>query len=214
MSLFAAVVGGAAGGFGGAVLAQVAVTLAHLAGIGNETLRGPWGPPFFDIAVFTGVFYAAIAGALSRRWQAALLGFLGPFLGIAVPMALLGRTMQWGWGELAQAAAADPATLVSTPWYRAVIATYTLAVWGTIGALGWRLTGRRLGSLAAVACAFAAYLLLAGVERLAPGLAAGPWRASSFFPQPTALLDGLLTGGLLGVAVIVTRRLHEKARHP
>ena len=73
---------GGAGGLGGAVAAQIFVACAERFGGSASWLKGPHGPPFFNIALFMGVFYAGIALGLLRKPGALAWGFLGPFVGI------------------------------------------------------------------------------------------------------------------------------------
>ncbi len=191
---------GAVGGFLATLAAQLLTALADRFGGSTAWLKGPYGPPFFNISLFMGVVYGGIAWSLSRRRQHALLGALGPFLGIVLPMAVMTRVFPWS-GSLE---APDPR------WVNAVVAVYALAVWGTVAALGWRLGGGWRGAALSASFSFASYLLLSLLLRLAPNLAAWPWRAGSLLPQPNALLDGLLTGGGIGASVVVARRWHEK----
>jgi hypothetical protein len=201
MTAFAAILSGALSGFGGAAAAHLLVTLANRAASANAWLKGPYGPPFFDISLFMGIMYGAIAWGLLRRRREVLVGLLGPFLGIAVPMMALTRLARWD-GSLD---APDPR------WVQAVVFVFIAAVWGTIFGLGFR-AGRWKGALAMVAGAFAGYLVLTALLYAAPGISQWAWRAGSLWPQPTVLLDGLLTGGGMGLGLIfAARRRHEKA---
>lgn len=205
MTPFAALLGGSAGGFGGSLAAHVIVTLADRLGNSSGWLKGPYGPPFFNVSLFMGIMYGGIALGLSKRLGVSLLGLFGPFLGIALPMTVLTRTARWGWG--------DEGAVSSGAWYYAVIVVFVLAVWGTIFALGWRLGGERkwLGGIAAMAGAFGGYLLLSGLLRFAPGISGWFW-APGLLPQPTVLLDGLMTGCGMGMGLwLCHRRDHEKA---
>lgn len=186
MSLFAALAGGGGAGFGGAAAAHWSVTLSNRLG-GETWLMGPSGPPFFPISLYMGVLLGAIAWALARDARAAALGFLAPFLGIAVPMAVLGRTADWD----------GPA------WVRAVAIVYILATWGTLLAVGaWIGRGKRLkAALSGAGGAFAGYLLLALLEGLAPSSGQSLWSPSGWIPSLTALLDGLFTGTGMGAGL-------------
>ena len=193
MTPFAAIVGGGGAGFFGAALAHVLSTLADRAGA-EGFLRGPYGPQFFLIALYTGVFYAAIGAAAGRRAATALVGLLGPLLGIAVVMA--GLTRYPGWGM--------PRGLPGTfQWQVAVASVYTVAIWGTIAALGamsaetrkWR------GALAAMVGSYVAYKTLALFLWAVPSYGQVRWSPVSFLPSPVNLMDGLLSGAGICLAL-------------
>jgi hypothetical protein len=195
---FAAIVGGGGAGFLGAALAHVLTTAADR--LGSEAwLRGPYGPQFFNVALYTGAFYAAIGAAAGKpgrgRAWGALLGFLGPFLGIALTMAVLSHYAGWGMPR---------GTHAGTPqWEWAVILIYTLSIWGTIAALG-ALAGRAArwrGAVAAVLGSLAGYGVLAALLRLFPAYGRSPWNPLSFIPSPVNLTDGLLSGAGLCLAL-------------
>lgn len=199
MTPFAAIVGGGAAGFLGAAFAHVLTNLADRAG-GEAWLRGPYGPQFFPIAFYTAVFYAAIGLASGRRAAAVLTGFLGPLLGIALTMAVL--TRYGGWGM--------PAGQPSTPqWQLAVLVVYTAAVWGTISALGALESGWR-GALAAVLGSLAAYGAMTLLLKAAPSYAAGRWDPRSYLPSPINLMDGLLSGIGLCLALSLDSKFRRK----
>lgn len=186
MTFFAALVGTGGAGLGGAAAAHWAVTLANRLG-GESWLQGPSGPPFFPISLYMGVLLGSIAAALSRSAKTALLAFAQAFLGIALPMAVLGRVVDWE-GET---------------WVRAVTVIYILATWGTMLAVGTALSpGRRLkGAVASAAGAFAGYLLLAGLLKLSPSYGQSMWSPTGFIPSPVALLDGIFTGAGMGAGL-------------
>jgi hypothetical protein len=171
-----------------AAVAQVFTTFVDRAA-GSETwLKGPYGPPFFNAALFMGLLYGGIALGLSRRRRDAALGALGPSLGIALPMIALSRVK------------------ADLPWIPVVVALYTAAVWGTIFALGRRMTRRWTGGAAACAGAFLGFLLLSAVIKAAPALTA--WRLNAYLPPPVVLLDGLLSGAGMALGVLFIRRRH------
>lgn len=180
------------GGLGGALAAAAANIITTLIdrGAGSEGwLKGPYGPPFFNVALFMGLLYAGIAWALTRRRAETTVGGLGPFLGILVPMLVLTRAAQ------------------GLPWVPIVIAIFVAAVWGTIFALGWLMSDRRwLGGVAAVAGAFIGYLLLQGLAKIFPMLSA--WHPHGYLPTPAVMLDGALTGAGIGLGVSLLRRSH------
>lgn len=194
--------GGGAAGFFGAALAHVLSTLADRAGA-EGFLRGPYGPQFFLIALYTGVFYAAIGFAAGRRAATALAGLLGPLLGIGFVMALLTRYSGWGM----------PRGLPGTPqWQLAVAAIYTLAIWATIAALGamsartrpWR------GALAAVLGSLAGYGALSFLLWAVPSYGHVRWSPISYLPSPVNLLDGLLSGAGLCLALSLDAQFRRK----
>lgn len=184
--MFELLTGGAVGGLLSAAIAHVFTTLLDRAVGSQMWLKGPYGPPFFNIALFMGLLYGGIALGLSRRRADVLIGALGPSLGIAVPMAVLTRLS------------------LALPWMQIVIAVFVAAVWGTIFALGRQLTNRWAGGIAACAGAFAGYLALQSLTMLAPGLSG--WRLHGYLPSPVVLLDGTLTATGMGLAVFLIRR--------
>jgi len=201
-NLPAALLRGLAGGFVGAVLGHLCVTWCLRAG-GESWLKGPYGPHFFDISLYLGLLYGGIAAGLSLRPAATLVGALGAFLGIALPMAVLTRIAPWGMETGA------PPTLA---WYWAVLAAHSLGTWGTTLALGALLCPRRrwLGALGAALGSFAGYLALELFLRVVPSYAQGRWNPRSFMPSPLDLLTGLLIGAGLGAGVFLAGNLGRK----
>jgi hypothetical protein len=200
---FSAVVGGGLAGFFGAALAHVLTTLADRLG-SEEWLRGPYGPQFFNVSLYTGVFYAAIAAAASRRARTAGGVFLGTFLAVLLPMFALTRYAGWG---MPRASAA-----VTPQWQLAVIVVYIVAIWGAIAAIGaaaGRVTARR-GAAAAVLGSLAGYAVLAVLLKVFAAWAKTPWKATSFIPPPVNLLDGLLSGAGLCLALSFDARIPRR----
>lgn len=206
MTPFAAIVGGGGAGFLGAALAHVLSTAADRAGA-EGFLRGPYGPQFFLIALYTGVFYAAIGAAAGRRAATALLGLLGPLLGIALVMA--GLTRYSGWGM--------PRGLPGTfQWQLAVASVYTLAIWGTIAGLGAMSarTARWRGALAATLGSLSAYGALSFLLWAVPSYAKTRWSPVSFLPSPVNLMDGLLSGAGICLALSLDAKFRRNAHEP
>ncbi len=203
MTPFSAIVGGGAAGFFGAVLAHVLSTAADRAGA-EGFLRGPYGPQFFLIALYTAVFYAAIGAAAGRRAATALVGFLGPLIGIAAVMAALTRYPGWGM----------PRGLGGTPqWQLAVIVVYTAAAWATILTLGALSTGTSWwrGALAAGLGSLSAYGVLSFFLWAVPSYTKVRWSPVSFLPSPVNLMDGLLSGAGLCLALSLDAKLRRNA---
>ena len=203
MTPFAAIVGGGAAGFFGAAMAHVLSTFADRAGA-EDFLRGPYGPQFFLIALYTAVFYAAIGAASGRRAATALAGLLGPLLGIAAVMSALTRYSGWGM----------PRGLGGTPqWQLAVAVVYTVAIWATIAALGAMSAGtsRLRGALAAVLGSLSAYGALTVFLWAVPSYAKGRWSPVSFLPSPVNLMDGLLSGAGLCLALSLDAKFRRNA---
>jgi hypothetical protein len=200
---FSALVGGGAAGFFGAALAHLLTTFAVRLG-SDSWLRGPYGPQFFNVALYTGVFYAAIGAAAGRRIKTAAIGFLGTFLGILFPMFILTRYGGWGMPRTE--------TIVSPHWQSAVLGLYVLAIWGTIAGIGatagriawWRGLG------AAVLGSAVAYGVLTVLLRIFAAWAKSPWNPTSFVPSPVNLLDGLLSGAGLCLALALDERISRR----
>ena len=202
MTPFAAIVGGGTAGFFGAALAHVLTNIADRLGA-EGWLRGPYGPQFFPIAFYTALFYAGIGAAAGRRGATALAGFLGPLLGIALVMTVLTRYSGWGM----------PRGLGGTPqWQLAVAVVYTVSIWGTIGLIGALSveTKRWRGALAAVGGSFAAYQVLRALLWAVPSYAQGQWNPLSLLPSPINLMDGLLSGAGLCLALSLDSKFRRE----
>jgi hypothetical protein len=178
-------------GLFGAALAHALTVLAARHGAA-EWLHGPFGPPFFSAALYTGVFYGAIGAAAGKR--AAAAGFLGGLLGLLVPLYVLTRYGGW----------------TAEQWRSVTLACYIVAIWGTIAGIGalsrpqaWR------GAVAAVLGSFAAYAVLAGCIAIFKSLRATG--APDGFAAPAVnLLDGLLSGAGLCLALSLDGRLSRR----
>jgi hypothetical protein len=191
--LRAAGVGGLAG-FAGAALAHV-FSLYVSRHASAEWLHGPFGPPFFAAALYTGIFYSAI-GAAAGRGASAAVGFLGGFLGLLVPLYVLTRYGGW------------------TPrqWQGVMISAYILVIWGTIAGIGasaargktWR------GVAAAVLGSLAGYAVLRASLAIFHGLTPSPSAPASMLPPFVNLLDGLLSGAGLCLALSLDGRLSRR----
>ncbi len=217
---------GLAGGFVGAALGHLFVTWCLRAG-GEFWLKGPYGPgQFFGISAYLGLLYGCIGLALAGSAGAGLLGFLGNFLGVALPMIVLThdpRPMGAFMGLLAHFPAFTTRlmqsmggmNLVGLAWTLAVIAVYTIANWGTTLALGALLCPRRrwLGAGAAVLGSFSGYLALKTFLSIVPSYSQGHWDPRSFVPSPLDLLTGLLIGAGIGAGVFLAEGLDRKASH-
>lgn len=194
---------GAAAGFGGAALAHLATALFDRAG-SEAWLKGPYGPAFFNIALYTGVFYAVMGAGAGRRAKEALIGFFGPFLTILLPMSVLTRVARLG---------LFPDAGPSIEWKVLVSAVYILAIWGSIAAIGASAVGRRrwLGAGAAVAASLLGYGLLELFLAVTPKALLNPWSPAGPIPSPVNLMDGILSGAALALAVaFVERRNHAR----
>lgn len=201
---FGAAVAGGAAGFFGAGMAHVLTALFDRAGA-EKWLKGPYGPAFFNIALYTGVFYAAIGAGATRRTREALIGFFGPFLTIVVPMTVLTRVARFG---------LFPEGAPSIEWQATVTAVYMLAIWGSIVAIGasaarrWRW----LGAAAAVVASLLGYGVLQFILNVVPSYAKNPWNPAGLVPSPVNLLDGILSGAFLALAVALVERRDSHAR--
>ena len=202
MTPFSAIVTGGLAGSLGAALAHVLTTLADRFGA-EGWLRGPYGPQFFPIALYTALFYAAIGAAAGKRAGTVLAGFLGPLLGIAGVLAALTRYSGWGMPRGLSG---------TTQWQIAVTVVYSVSIWGTIAVLGMLAgrTARWRGALAAVAGSLSAYGALALILAAVPSYGKSPWNPVSFLPSPVNLLDGLLSGVGLCLALSLDERIDRR----
>ena len=187
---------GGLAGFAGAALAHILSIYLSRHGAA-EWLHGPFGPPFFTVALYTGVFYGAIGAATGRRASAAA-GFLGGLFGMVLPLYVLTRYGGW------------------TPrqWSFVTLAVYIVVIWGTIAWIGaaaerdnpWR------GGVAAVLGSLAGYGILTGGMALVHGLRghANGVAVEGFLPPLVNLLDGLLSGAGLCLALSLEGRLSRR----
>jgi hypothetical protein len=74
------------------IVAQLLIVLSNQYG-GGHFLRGPYGPPFFNIALHTSAFYAVIALGTTRNIKLALMSFILPFFLIVLPLLILTRRL-------------------------------------------------------------------------------------------------------------------------
>ncbi|MBI4425326.1 MAG: hypothetical protein HY554_16475 [Elusimicrobia bacterium] len=188
---------GAAGGVLGALLAHWVVLAARAAtGAADVWLKGPHGPPFFELTLATAAFYASVGafagprrGAAARSAKAAGAAFLA----LALPMALATRLFSWG------------ETGPSFAWIYMILGSYALANGSGAFAVGWTL-GRSRAGLRALAGAGAAW----AVDRLAQWAVFGGPQAppvAGWLAPPAAVLSGLLWGE--GIALAAARRSAE-----
>ena len=100
----------------------------------------------------------------------------------------------------------------TSQWLFAVNAIYIVSIWGTIAVLGAACgrTSRLRGALAAVAGSLAAYGTLALILAALPAYGKSPWNPVSLLPSPVNLLDGLLSGACLCLALSLDERFFRK----
>lgn len=199
MDLFAGLVRGGLGGLLGAAFGHMGAVLL-LRTVGQDFLKGPYGPPFLAMALDLAAPIGFIAFALSLKPRPTAVGFLGPLLGIVLPMIVLTRTAQWGMN--------DAASTPTPQWAAAVGGLYIVSTWATLLALGALLSQRRLaGALAGAGGAFAGYLLLAALLWAAPSYQQVRYDPKGLIPSPVDLFTGMLTGAGLGAGIsLVSRR--------
>lgn len=206
MTPFDAIVGGGAAGFLGGILAHILTTIASRYGA-EGWLRGPYGTQFFPLALYLGVLYGAIAFAAKRTAKNALIGFSFPFLMIVVPMAVLthlelmkdlprGETLVWS-------------------WFWVVIIVQTVALWGGLALIGAVSSGTKAwrGAVAAVLGSLTGYGLLSLFLWAVPSYGKGRWDPRSFVPSPVTLMDGLLSGLCLCLALSLDAKISGGTPH-
>ena len=199
MTPFAAVAGGGLAGFAGAALAHMITIFAVRHG-SEAWLRGPFGPPFFNVGIYTGLFYGAIGAAAGRKWLTTATGFLGAFFGIIFPLFVLTRYGGWG---MAAGEAITPA------WQNVIVIVYSFAIWATIAGIGFSLRSWR-GAGAAVLGSLVGYAVLKVSLSIFSSWAKTPWNPSSYIPSPVNLLDGLLSGAGLCLGLSLDQRFSRR----
>ena len=183
---------GGLAGFAGAALSHVLVILLGRHGAA-EWFHGSFGPPFFLVALNTGVLYGAIGAATGRR-AAAAAGFFGGCLGLLAPLYVLTRYGGWNGHQ----------------WYYVILAAYVLVTWGTIAGIGAAAAPAKPWRGAAVAAlgSLTGYLVLAAFFAVFRGLFRTPPSPDSL--RPALLLDGLLSGAGLCLALSLDRRFSRR----
>lgn len=182
---------GAACGLAGALLAHWAVLALRMqAENANLWLKGPHGPPFFELALSTGIYYACTgAGAGIKRLHGAAAGLGASFLAVALPMVLATQALAWG---------EDPEEPETLAWFYLVLGCYALAnVLGSAAAgfFSAEPRSRRAAAGAVLGCAGAGLLhILARVLFPAESLVLP---ALSLLPPKSALAVGALWGGMM-----------------
>ncbi|MDE2142748.1 MAG: hypothetical protein KGL74_06425 [Elusimicrobia bacterium] len=199
MTPFAALAGGGLAGFAGGLLAHVITIFAVRHG-SESWLRGPYGPPFFNVALYTGIFYGVIGLAAGRKPLTGTTGFLGAFFAILSPLFVLTRYGGWG---MAAGEAITPA------WQAAVVIVYACAIWGAIAAIGFSVRSWR-GGAAAVLGSLAGYAVLKIFLAAFSSWAKTPWDPTSYIPSPVNLLDGLLSGAGLCLGLSLEERFSRR----
>ena len=197
MSRVSGALSGAAGGLAGVLAGHGALLGARaLTGDSDIWLKGAHGPPFFDLALATTVFFAALGacaggGPARRRLARGAAGAGAAFAALTLPMALATRTFAWG----------ETSTEPSWAWVYLVLACYGAANAAGAWAIGWVddrgswRSGAR--TLAAAGAAWA-------VDRLVQWLLAGainPIVPSGVLPPPAAVLSGAIWGAAIGAAL-------------
>ncbi len=205
------ILGGALGAFLGTLLAHALVMAAQRtspeAGL---WLKGPYGPPFFNLWLASSVFYAGIGAGLFRgkeRLQGAGIGFGVPMFGILLPMILATRLFSWGEGS------SEP----TMAWMYLILAVYTGSCASAVWLLGLlcRAGGRRFDwrtAFAGLVGMGAAY----GVGRLMNGLFP-PYASidsAMLLPPASVTLDGIFTGTLIGAAIAYSAAPRGKIEAP
>ncbi|UPT72475.1 MAG: hypothetical protein M0D55_10855 [Elusimicrobiota bacterium] len=114
-------------------------------------------------------------------------------------------TRYGGWGM--------PSGLPSTPqWQLAVLVVYTVAVWSTIMLIGALSTGTTplRGAAAAALGAIAGYAVLALCLKVVPSYGQTKWNPASLIPSPVNLMDGLLSGAGVCLALSLDSKFRRK----
>lgn len=198
MSGFQKLLAGAVGGALGAAAGHLSVMLAYRwsAGESGMWLKGPHGPPFFDLTLSTAVFYAFLGASLYEgrgRLRGALVGGSAVFLSLALPMSVATRSFAWGEG------AAEPETL---RWFYLILATCVLANLGSAALLGtfWRFPASRRRTLHGAASVPAAAILQSALNYVLPWLSERVIALGYLAPR-SAVFSGALWGLVIAWAL-------------
>jgi len=192
----------ALGGLFGAGLGHAVVILAYrLNGDVDLWLKGTHGPPFFNLAADTAIFYACLAAGVAarRRLRSAIVAFSLCFAAIVVPMALC--THLFAWGENAETAS-------SGAWLYVVLACYSLACALAVAAAGAYSSGgpaRAKAGATALIGAFAAYLFGMILVRNFPWIRPNAFELSLIAPA-ASWIDGALNGLCVGIGALFGSR--------
>ena len=189
-------------GFTGGLFAHV-LTIFLVRHGSEGWLRGPFGPPFFNVGIYTGIFYGVIGAAAGRKGLTAATGFLGAFFGVIIPLFVLTRYGGWGMPSGAE---------ITPAWQTVVVIVYALTIWGTIAGIG--LTASRTtkwrGAAAAIIGSIAAYAVVKLLLGIFSSWTKTPWDPSSYIPSPVNLLDGLLSGAGLCLGLSIDEHLSRR----
>ena len=188
---------GCAGGAFGALSGHLAVVLAHRwTGNADIWIKGPHGPPFFDLALSTAFFYACLGGALfrSRLPAGTGIGFGVAFATFVLPMML--ATYLFSWGE-------GPAAPQTWAWVYMVLGAYSAANLTTAAALGFWVIRPSAWRRAACAAggAVAAYVFLFAAQKIFPSLGARV-AVIGYLAPPFAVYSGAFWGAAISLGTM------------
>lgn len=198
---FPLLVGGAAGGLLGVLAGHlVVVGLFNLDPKAGEWFKGPNGPPFFSLALSTALYYAFLGLGLFRGWarlKGACLGLGVAFLSFAVPMVVATRSLSY---EMVSTAPAFSWVYLVLGLYAGAGAVALWAIGAFCGAgdewVDWR------AGFGAVGGAALSYMMLQILTAAFPSM--HPATAPGLLPHKIALVDGLVSGALVGAAIAFT----------
>lgn len=196
---------GAFGGALGALLGHAAVVAIHrFYPDANLWLKGPHGPPFFDLGLSVALFYGGLGLVLQLHDRkmpvnAASISFVATTFVFFGPLML--ATRAFGWGE-------DPNAPPTLAWFYLVLGAYSLANLSAAGTLGYFCAydhdGRR-GGLGAVLGVCLAYVIQMALRWLLPNLGVFP-EVIGWLAPPSALYAGALWGGMIYAGILAARK--------
>lgn len=198
---------GLAGLLGAAAGHWAVLAARRLTGDADIWLKGPHGPPFFELCLATGGYFACLGAGLAAgggwrgRAKAAAATGAAAFGALALPLAVGTRIFRWG----------EDSPEPTRAWMVLVLVAYAAACAAgaySAGCVAGEPGSRWRWGLRAMLGAFAAWVVDRWVLAAVPFKALDPLAPPGLFPSPATFVTGLAWG--LGVALALPARAEEK----